>query len=153
MSRRHRDSRTMDLLSWQPPAVVKSFPPEKVRAANLRSTIAKAISLSMKECSLPRDQVAVVVSDWLGERCTEAMLNAFASEARDDHMPSLVRFIAIAHATGDAQRLLQAIAELFDLAVIQSRYVPAIEDAMLADQVEELKQRQQLKRREWKGNR
>jgi hypothetical protein len=49
--------------------------------------------------------------------------------------------------------MLQAVAELFDLAVIPTRYVSAVEDAMLSDRVEELQHRQRVKRREWKGAR
>jgi hypothetical protein len=150
---RRRDNQTLDLLNWQPPAVVKAFPPEKIRAASLRALISKATALALKESGRERREVVQIMGEWLGEACTETMLNAFASEARENHVPSLVRFLGIAHATGDAQRMLQALADQFDLAVIPARYVPAIEDAMITDRLEELKQRQQLKRREWKGPR
>jgi hypothetical protein len=152
MSRR-RDTKTLDLLAWEPPVIVQSFPAEKIRAADLRVLVAKVVSLALKDCASPREEIANTIGDWLGENCTEAMLNAYSSEARGDKVPSLVRFIGIAHATGAAQPMLQAVAELFDLAVIPTRYVSAVEDAMLSDRVEELQHRQRVKRREWKGAR
>lgn len=154
MSRR-RDTETLDLLSWEPPAVVHSFAPEKIRASSLKTMISKVTSAALKEAaskdpSRTREQVAEMMGEWLGEACTETMLNAYASEAREDHVPSIVRFLGIAHATGCAQEMLQALAELFGLAVVPEHYVPAIEAEMIADQVESLKTRQQAKRREWK---
>jgi hypothetical protein len=153
MVRQRKDNKTMDLLNWQPPAIVRSFPPDKIRAASLRALIAKATAAALKECGRPRAESAALMSDWLGEPCSENMLHTFASEGREDHVPSLVRFLGIAHATGDAQRLLQVLADQFDLAVIPTKYVGAIEDAIIADTIEDLKQRQQLARKGWKGPR
>ncbi|MBK8157951.1 MAG: hypothetical protein IPK59_03895 [Rhodospirillaceae bacterium] len=64
-----------------------------------------------------------------------------------------IRFLGICHATGDAQRLLQALADHFDLAVIPTRFVAAIEEAILTEKIEELQQRKQLSRGRWKGPR
>ncbi|MBF5095298.1 DNA transposition protein [Azospirillum sp. INR13] len=149
MSRR-RDTQTLDLLAWQPPEPVRAFPPEKVRAASLRSAVAKAVSLALKECGRDRDDVAQAMGEYLGEACPKTMLDAYASEAREEHVINVVRFIALMHATGD-RRLLQLLAEPFGLAVIDARYLPAIEDALLDDKIAELTQRRQFARRRWKG--
>lgn len=150
MARQRHDSRTLDLLGWQPPAPVKRFAEEKVRAATLRGAIARAVSAALKECGKPREQVAQEMSAYLGEEMTQNMLDAYASEAREEHVISLVRFVALLHVTGD-QRLLQVIAELFGWAVIPQRYLPAIEAEILSDKIEELQQRHKLARRTWKG--
>lgn len=150
MARQRHDNKTLDLLGWQPPAPVKRFAEEKVRAATLRGAIAKAVSVALKECGKDRDQVAQEMTDYLGEEVKRTILDAYASEAREDHVINLPRFIALMHATGD-QRLLQVIAELFGLAVIPQRYLPAIEEAILADKIEELQQRHRMARRTWKG--
>lgn len=153
MARQRNDGKTMDLLAWEPPKTTRAYPPEKIRASSLRALISKATSAALKECGRPREQTAEIVSEWLGEPVTEHMLNTFASEGREDHVPSLIRFLGIAHATGDAQRLLQALADHFELAVIPARYVAAIEEAIITDKIEELTQRQKLSRGRWKGAR
>jgi hypothetical protein len=150
MAPRQRDNGTLDLLSWQPPEPVRAFPAEKVRAASLRAAVAKAVSLALKECEQDREEIAVAIGEYLGEPCSKAMLDAYASEAREEHVINVVRFIALMHATGD-RRLLQMLAEPFGLAVIDARYLPAIEDALLDDKIAELTQRRQFARRKWKG--
>jgi len=153
MTRHRKDGKTLDLLAWEPPVPTRAFEPEKIRASSLRAGIAKATSAALKECGNPRGATAKAMSDWLGEPVTENMLNTFASEGREDHVPSLIRFLGICHATNDAQRLLQALADHFDLAVIPARYVAAIEEALLAEKIEELQRRKQLSRGLWKPSR
>jgi hypothetical protein len=145
-----RDRNTLDLLAWAPPTPTQAFPPEKVRAASLRAQVAKAVALALRECGKAREQVAEDVSEYLGEPMPKTMLDAYASESREDHVINVVRFLALVHATRD-YRLLQLLAEPFGLAVIDSRYLPAIEDAVLDDKIAELTQRRQLARRKWKG--
>lgn len=147
---RRRDGDTLDLLSWKPPEQVQAFPAEKVRAANLRAALAKAVSLALKECEQDREEIAAAMGEYLGEPCPKSMLDAYASEAREEHVINVVRFLALMHATGD-RRLLQLLAEPFGLAVIDARYLPAIEDALLDDKIAELTQRRQHARRKWKG--
>ncbi|MBX3545554.1 DNA transposition protein [Chelatococcus sp.] len=135
MSRRRRQPRPadqLDLLGWAPSEPVQAFPPEKVRAASLASSIARAVSLSLKECGRTRDQVADDMGAYLGETVSSHMLNAYASEAREEHIINVVRFIALVHATRD-RRLLELIASMFGWTVIERRYLPAIE---LAERLE-----------------
>lgn len=44
-----RDTRTLDLLTWEPPKLVTRFEETRVRATSLRSRIAKAMSVTLKE--------------------------------------------------------------------------------------------------------
>lgn len=149
MARRPRDTRTLDLLSWTPPAPPR-FAPEAVRAASLRAVLCRAVRLALKECGKGRDQVAAEMSEFLGETVTKPVLDAYASEAREDHSISVVRLLALVHVTDDL-RLLNLLAEQLGQVVIPARYLPAIEDAMLDDKIEELTQRRQLARKRWKG--
>lgn len=150
MARQRADRHTLDLLSWQPPEPTKAFPAEKVRAASLRAMVAKAVSLALKECGKPRETVVEEIAEYLGETVSKNVLDAYASESREDHVINVVRFLALVHATRD-YRLLQMLAEPFGLAVIDERYLPAIEDAVLDDKITELQQRRQLARRKWRG--
>lgn len=127
-----RDTRTLDLLSWEPPTLVERFEEPRVRATSLRSRIAKAVALTLKESGIARDEIAQRMSDWLGEEVSKNSLDAYASEARDDHTISFLRLLAIIHVTGDP-RLLQLGAELFGRSVVEDRYLPWVEVGQLAD--------------------
>lgn len=150
MVRQRTDSRTGDLLGWEPPRPVARFPAESVRAATLASKVAKAMALALKGCGKCREHVAREMSAYLGETVSLAMLNAYVSEARTSHAISMPRFAALVHATQDL-RLLAILPELFGCAVIDERFLPAIEDAVLDDKIEELTQRKKMARKRWKG--
>jgi hypothetical protein len=150
MAPRARDTQTMDLLAWEPPSPVASFPVNQVRAASLRASIAKAVAATLKECGRGREEVAAEISAYLGEPCSKGMLDAYSAESREEHVINVVRFLALVHATRD-YRLLQLLAEPFGLALIDARYLPAIEDAVLDDKITELTQRKTLARKRWKG--
>lgn len=157
MARARGDQRTLDLLNWQPPEVVRQFEPEQVRAASLRAAVAKAVGAALKDCAQTRECVAEAMSEYLGEPVGKNILDAYASEAREEHVINVVRFLALVHATGD-DRLLQLLVEPFGLAVIDRKYLPAIEAEMAADLIDEMRakitqmeQRQALARKRWKG--
>ena len=125
MTRRARDPYTKDLLDWQPPEPVVKFPAEQVRAASLDQRLCKAMSLALKESAWSRETIASRMSEFLGERVSMAMLNAYVSPARDTHQISVVRFAALVHVTQD-RRLLELLAELFGWSVVDERYADAI---------------------------
>lgn len=136
MSRR-RDPHTLDLLDWQPPAIVKSYPEEKVRAVNWAAKLAKAVAMTLKECGMPRALVANRMGEFLGEAVSENMLDNYASEAREDTVISVPRLIALLHVTRD-MRLLQVLADPCDWAVVDQRYVAQIRAAQMRDKAREL---------------
>lgn len=137
----------MDLLAWQQPEVVRAFAPEQVRGATLAARLARAVSVAMQESSLDRAEIAARMSAYLGQKVSLAMLNAYASAAREEHTISLPRFLALMHATGD-QRLLELLAEPFGLAVIDRKHLPLIDMALLGERMAELKHLHEAKRRE-----
>lgn len=143
--KRRRDAYTQDLLSWQPPEPVQRFAPDQVRAATLDQRLCKAMALALKECDLVRDVVAERMSEFLGERVSLAMLNAYVSPARDTHKISVVRFVALVHVTRD-RRLLELLADLFGWAVVDERYTDAIREVELAEKREEIERQLALTR-------
>lgn len=135
-----------DLLEWQPPETVVAFEPAHVRAATVAASIARAVAATLRDCSLPRDDVAQRMSAYLGERVSKAMLDAYASEARREHAIPVTRLIALMHATGD-RRLLQLLAEPLGWAVIERKHLPMIEVAAIREKEDELRRtREQLMR-------
>lgn len=143
---------TPDLLGWAPPAIVPEVPEERVRSASLRGRIAKAVAVALKDCGRPREAVARQMGAYLGEEVSPNSLNAYASEAREEHTISALRLVALCQATCDL-RPLQVLAAAAEHAVIPERYLPAIEDALLDDQITELTRRRELARRQWRGPR
>jgi len=150
MARIKGDSRTADLLSWLPPEPVQSFDTETVRAASLHGALCRALKEALKSCDKTREQIAEEMSEYLGEDVSKNMLDAYASEARDEHIINVIRFIALISATRD-QRLLNWIAEMFGWAVIDQRYLPAINVALLADKKEEIERQLQVAQRNLKN--
>jgi hypothetical protein len=122
----------LELLAWQAPETVARFDDHQVRAATIAGRVCKAIAVALDECGKPRLRVAEAMSEFLGARVSTHMLNAYASQARDDHQISVVRFVALIHATGD-RRLLELLAEGFGWTVIERKYQPLIDLARLRE--------------------
>jgi hypothetical protein len=122
----------LDLLEWQPAETVTRFDDVQVRAASIAGRVCKAISAALDECGRPRERVAEAMSQFLGARVSLNMLNAYASQAREDHQISAVRLVALIHATGD-RRLLELLAEGFGWSVIERKYLPLIDLARLRE--------------------
>lgn len=148
---RRRPASHPDLFEWQPPKVVKAFAPEKVRAASLAASLSKAVSASLKECGKSRGQVAAEMARYLGEGVSEDMLDKYASEAAESHIINVVRFIGLIAATKD-RRLLELIASAFDWAVIERKYLPAIEYAGLLERKAEIDRATDALRRSLKSD-
>jgi hypothetical protein len=90
------------------------------------------------------------MSEYLGEPVSPAMLDAYASPARDSHRIGAARLIALVHATGD-RRLLQLLAEPFGWAVVEARHLALIEAALLREQEDELRRRREALLRRARG--
>lgn len=136
----------LDLLDWTPPQAVARFDDASVRAATIHGRISRAISAALKECGAERAEIARRMSAFLGETVTTNMLNAYASQAREDHAINLPRFMALLAATGD-RRLLQVLAEDLGWAVIEKKHLPLIELAAVQDRLSELEAHRALLRR------
>jgi len=135
--RRRQNDQQMDLLSWERGDVIERFEERSVQAASMRARLARGVSVTLNDCAMPRREIAQRMSEWLGEKVTENMLNAYASEARGEHSISYLRVLALVQATEDP-RLLQVGAELIGHSVIADRYLPWVEVGQLADKKEEI---------------
>lgn len=130
--RDRNDDRTGDLLSWEPPEVVKRYDEQRIKTATMRARIAHAVSETLSESKLSREVIASRMSEFLGEDVSKNMLDAYASEAREDHTISYVRLLALIHVTEDV-RPLQVGAEMFGHLVVDDKYMEFIELGLQAD--------------------
>ena len=131
------------LLDWQQPA---AYAAEAVRASTLAGRISRAVSVSLAECQLNRREIAQRMGAYLGEAVSPAMLDAYASQGREQHNISAVRLAALVRATGD-MRLLDLLCEPFGQAVIERRLLPLLELADVHEQQEALRRRADAIRR------
>ncbi|GAK43627.1 phage-related DNA transposition protein [Tepidicaulis marinus] len=148
MARVRGDKKTLDLLTWRPEAPkVDRFDPVTVRAGTIGARVSKAVSQVLNDAKareenpLDRDEIAEKMTEFLGlgedDKVSAHILNAYASGAREAHNISVVRAVALAHATSDF-RLLNLLAEELDLCVIPRRYENAVREAILAEQIENM---------------
>lgn len=130
--RRAPCDRTFDLLAWleaqQPAVEIQRYDERRVRAVTMRGRIARAVSETLRDCGVARAEIAERMSQWLGEEVSINMLNAYASEAREDHTIPFLRLLALVDATGD-ERLLQIGAEAVGQLVVSKDAVAWLNDA------------------------
>ncbi len=143
---KRRDPHTLDLFDWEPEPIVEAFDPARVRAASLRAKISRAVSEAMKDCAHSRAVVAERMGEFMGEPVSEHMLNAYASEAREDYSMPFIRLLGLIHATGDI-RLLQLGAEMFGFSVIEDKFLPWVDLGIAADRKESVVKDFEYKRR------
>lgn len=151
MSRRRRCPETDDLLAWEPPQPVKAFARDRVRAASLAATIARGVSEALKSSDKSRDDVAKAMGEYLGETVSTNMLDKYASEAAEDHVINVVRFLGLVHAT-QSRELLQMLAEPFGWAVVEERHLDAIQLAAALEEREQLNRNIEAARQRLKHN-
>jgi len=133
MAQLRSDKATLDLLEdWTPPEIIRRFDESRIRTASLRARIARAVAETLHECDIKREEIAVAMSKWLGEDVTKNMLDAYASEAREEHTIPYLRLLGLIQVTGDV-RLLQIGAEMFGHVVADNRYLEWIRVGMEAN--------------------
>lgn len=135
--RRPRLSAAPDLFSWTPPQTTTAFAPERVRAATLAASIAKAVGAAMRDSGKTREAIAAEMSAYLGEAISVETLDKYASEAACARVINAVRLVALIRATRD-RRLLELIAAPLDWAVIERRHLPAIDLAVALEKRTEI---------------
>lgn len=139
-----RCTATIDLLSWEPPVVEHRFEdPAITRCATLNGQLCRAMRATLDNCreaGLDRAAVAERMTEFLGETYSVDRLNADVAEAKETHVINGVRLMAFIHATRDP-RILSLIAEPLGLAVVERRWLPAIDAAILEQHEAEIAER------------
>jgi hypothetical protein len=126
------------------------FDEDKVRAGTATGRVCRAVATTLRDSKVGRPEIARLMSEFSGQDVSKNMLDAYASQAREDHTISLVRFMALLHATRD-RRLLELVAEQFGWSVIERRHLPMIELAAVQERQGELSRLADSLRRQAKG--
>ena len=138
----------LDLLDWQPPKPTRRFDDYEVQAVNLEARMARAIAAAL--LGLDRAEIGRQMGAYLGKPVSKAMVDAYASPGREDHVISITRFVALLQVTAD-RRLLEMIAEPLGWTVIERRYLPLIELAAVREREDELRRQGDALRRQAKS--
>jgi hypothetical protein len=126
---RRPDHQTKDLFSWEPEAVSVGYGEDVAGRGSLDHQIARLVSRALrdaKDAGTYRSEIAARISEYLGRRVSEGIVNKWASEGAEGHRISLEGFVALIHATGQHD-LLGFIPSIFGFAVVSSRHVDLIE--------------------------
>tara|TARA_R110002020_G_scaffold134518_33_gene300247 strand:+ start:2634 stop:3092 length:459 start_codon:yes stop_codon:yes gene_type:complete len=151
MARARGDTRTLDLLDWQPSEVAVGFA-EEIRAASLDAKIAKALAQAIRESGKRREAIADEMSRQLGRKISVSTIDAYTSEAKEGHRIPLDRFIALIHATG-AYQLLGWLAEEFGFVVVPAKYRDLIELHLIEEHEREIEGRKAALKARYQGSR
>jgi len=139
--RARRDASTPDLFAARRPSPAVRVDETRVRADTVAQRVSRAVAMALNDATAggaaDREAIAAAMTDYLGERVSRAMLDAYASPKRDEHRITVPRLIALCHALDDP-RPLAALAALLGLAVVPQRWVPAIEALQLLEERAEI---------------
>ncbi|MEN8723853.1 MAG: hypothetical protein ABF335_13325 [Alphaproteobacteria bacterium] len=125
------DHVTLDLFGdAEPVAINHTFKHDdpKVKSWSMRGRIARGVAVTLEECALSRAEIAAQMSEFLGADVSEHMLNKYASVSAQEKTISLDRAVALIAVCGDA-RFLGAELERIGKAIIDARYLAAVEAA------------------------
>lgn len=114
--------------------------------ARFQSELARALSRAMDQSGFDRFEIAKRMAKALGQDdFSKAMLDAYASESKETHAISLVRFIALIKAT-EQDWLMDFLAKTIGAIVLVGDEAKLAEQALLDTKIKELqKQRRALK--------
>ncbi len=107
---------------------LREYEQEKVKSATIKGKWALAISNTLKDSGLARDEIAEQMSIYLGENVPVNMLDAYSSQGRDTHLINLPRLEALIHVTKD-ERLINLLAETIGYMVNPKCYSPYLQYA------------------------
>ena len=150
---RKRDPFTVDLFSnLKPEPVVDRFDDEEVKAWSVAGRLAKAVALTMENSGKSREQIAAEMTEVTKTNVSKAMLDAYASQAREQHSISALRLAALAVATGDA-RAFNVLLEEAGLIVVPKKYEALLRRERAKEMRELLDREEKAADAEWRARR
>jgi len=138
---RARDTRTADLLSWEPPSVAVGYGDDVAGRGALDNQIARLLSRALRDAKDEKGHSRAVIAGLmtleLGRNVSEDQLDKWASEASTGHRIPLDAFVALVKVT-EAEDLLGFIPRLLGFAVVPVRYAEIIELHLIEEKAREL---------------
>jgi hypothetical protein len=150
---RKRDAFTIDLFrEYQPSNVVDRFDDEQVKAWSTGGRLAKAIAICMEDSGLTREEIAVQMSEITKASISKALLDAYASQAKEQNQISAVRLAALVAITGDA-RPFNVLLEEAGLIVVPKKFEALLKRERARELRQQLEREEQAADAQWRANR
>lgn len=150
---KRRDPFTVDLFRDVIPApVVHRFEADEVKAWSLAGRLAKAVALTMEESGMTREQIAQAMSEVLKAPVSKAVLDAYASQARDQNSISAIRLAALAQVTNDL-RAINVLLEEAGLIVVPKKYEALLRRERAREMRDLLEREEKAADAEWRAKR
>lgn len=150
MARKRPDDHTLDLFDWEPPPVAEVFDAFRIKSPCDRMRISQALSAACDESGMSRDDIHAAMCEYLGYSFSRGTFDRVMAVSAEGHEFTLSKFIAFFKTVQDP-RVLNAILDGTEYVAIPRKFVGAVEEAMVTEQMERLAERRRLARRSWKG--
>ena len=148
-----RDQMTPDLFrDYEPSPVIARFEAKDVQAWSIDGRLSKAVALTLDESGMSRAAIAEALSDLLKTTVSKGMLDAYASQARQQHSISAIRLVALAQVTGDA-RALNVLLEEAGWIAVPRKYEALLRRERARELRERAEREEQAADAEWKARR
>lgn len=150
---RKRDAFTPDLFrDYEAAPVVERFDPRAVQAWSMSGRVSKAVSLTMDESGMTRKEIADALTELTKTPVSKAMLDGYASQAREQHSISAVRLVALIAITGDARALNVLLADA-GLVAVPQKYEALLRREMAREARERAERDEKTFDAEWRAKR
>ena len=139
-----RDTRTMDLLAWEPPQVAAGYGADVAGRGPMENKIARLISQALRDAQdehgLTRETVAGLMTLELHRSITKDMLDKWSSEASTTHRIPLDAFCAMVKVL-EAESLLGFIPQLLGHIAVPAKFGDIIEMHLIEEKSRDLEAR------------
>lgn len=139
-----RDTRTIDLLAWEPPQVAAGYGIEVAGRGPMENKIARLISQALRDAlderGLTREAVAGLMALELHRPITKDMLDKWSSEASTSHRIPLDAFCAMVKVL-EAESLLGFIPQLLGYIAVPAKFGDIIEMHLIEEKSRDLEAR------------
>lgn len=139
-----RDTRTMDLLTWEPPQVAAGYGAEVAGRGPLANRIARLISQALRDAQdergYSRETVAGLMTPELHRSVTKDMLDKWSSEASTSNRIPLDAFCAMVKVL-EAESLLGFIPQLLGFIAVPAKFGDIIEMHLIEEKSRDLEAR------------
>lgn len=138
---RTRDTRTADLLAWEPPTVAVGYEDGVAGRGPLDNQIARLLSRALRDVKDEKGHSRAVIAGFmtleLGRNVSEEQLDKWCSEASTAHRIPFDAFVALVKVT-EAEDLLGFVPRQLGYAVVPVKYAEIIEMHLIEEKEREL---------------
>lgn len=123
-----------------------------MKAWSLGGRLAKAIAICIQDSGISREDIAAQMSEITKTPTSKTLLDAYASQAKEQNQISAVRLAALVAITGDA-RPFNVLLEEAGLIVVPQKYEALLKRERARELRQQLEREEQAADAQWRANR